>query len=127
MNKFVQRNINDLKRLKQKNVSENTSQANKKRIDELIKLYSNRKITNVATAENLIKGLTSDNKKTYDKAFQKYKDNIKKFKESKPLNQRMSEAKERKKKKTYLINFMLYTIRDPKKQTIKPAYCYYYC
>ena len=56
MNKFVQRNINDLKRLKQKNASENTSQANKKRIDELIKLYSNRKITNVATAENLIKG-----------------------------------------------------------------------
>ena len=99
MNKFVQRNINDLKRLKQKNVSENTSQANKKRIDELIKLYSNRKITNVATAENLIKGLTSDNKKTYDKAFQKYKDNIKKFKESKPLNQRMAETKERKKKK----------------------------
>ena len=122
MNKFVQRNINDLKRLKQKNVSENTSQANKKRIDELIKLYSNRKITNVATAENLIKGLTSDNKKTYDKAFQKYKDNIKKFKESKPLNQRMAETKERKKKKTYLINFMLYTIRDPKKQTIKPAF-----
>ena len=62
MNKFVQRNINDLKRLKQKNISENTSQANKKRIDELIKLYSDRKITNVATAENLIKGLTSDKK-----------------------------------------------------------------
>ena len=96
MNKFIASNVNQLRRLKAKNIEEATK-ANVKRIDEILKLYSERKISNIATAENLIKGLTSSNKKVYDKAFQKYKDSIKKLKEKQPLNQRMAEAKKRKK------------------------------
>ena len=122
MNKIIQGNLGKLKRLKQKNISDSTSQANKKRIDEIIKLYGERRITNITTAENFIKGLTSDNKRTYDKTFQKYKDDIKKFKESKPLNKRMNEAKEKNKEKTYLINFQIYTWRQPKNEKIKPAF-----
>ena len=75
-----------------------------KRIDEIIKLYTERKISNVATAENLIKGLTSDNKRTYEKTFKKYKDNINKFKEIKPIKERIAEIKEQNKDKTYAFS-----------------------
>ena len=108
-NKFVERNISELKKLKHKQITDNTTKATQKRIDEIIKLYTERKISNVATAENLIKGLTSTNKKIYDKTFQTYKDNIQKFKETKPLKERMGEAKRRKVKKTYFVEFLLYT------------------
>ena len=105
---FVVKNISDLNKLKNKSVSDNTSKTNKKRIDEVIKLYTQRKISNVATAENLIKGLTSSNKKTYDKTLQKYNDNIKKFKDAKPLKERMGEAKKRNQKNTYFVPYVLY-------------------
>ena len=94
MNKFIQRNINELNRLKQSN-AKNSNKAIMKRIDEIIKLYIERKISNVATAKNLIKGLTSDNKRIYEKIFKKYKDNINKFKEIKPIKERIAETKEK--------------------------------
>ena len=121
MSKFIQRNINELKRLKQNN-TKNSSKATVKRVDEIIKLYTERKISNVATAENLIKGLTSDDKRTYEKAFQKYKDNINKFKEAKPIKERIAETKERKKDKTYFIYFQIYTWRSPRNEKMKSAF-----
>ena len=121
MNKFVQRNINELKRLKQRN-TKNSNKATVKRVEEIIKLYTERNISNVATAENLIKGLTSDDKRTYEKAFQKYKDNINKFKEAKPIKERIAETKERKKDKTYFINFQIYTWRSPRNEKMKSAF-----
>ena len=62
MNKFIASNVNQLRRLKAKDI-EGATKANVKRIDEIIKLYGERKISNIATAENLNKGLTSSNKK----------------------------------------------------------------
>ena len=121
MNKFVQRNINELKRLKQRN-TKNSNKATVKGVEEIIKLYTERNISNVATAENLIKGLTSDDKRTYEKAFQKYKDNINKFKEAKPIKERIAETKERKKDKTYFINFQIYTWRSPRNEKMKSAF-----
>ena len=97
MNKSILRNINYLRGLKREKI-EGATQATVKRIDEIIKLYSERKISNRTTAENLIKGLTSSNKQVYDKTFQQYKDSIKELKEKQPLNQRMAEAKKRKKR-----------------------------
>ena len=121
MNKFIQRNINQLKRLKTK-TTEGATKATVKRIDEIIKLYTERKISNKTTAENLIKGLTSDSKKQKDKALQKYKDSIKELRERQPLNQRMAESRKRKKKNTYLVNFLLYVIMDRKDMKMKPAF-----
>ena len=120
MNKFIACNVNQLRRLKAKNI-EGVTKANVKRIDEIIKLYGERKISNIATAENLIKGLTSSNKRVYDKAFQKYKDSIKELKEKQPLNQRMAEAKKRK-KNTYLVSFHLYKRGSPEERKQKPAF-----
>ena len=102
MNKFIERNISQLKRQKNRSI-EGATKATVKRIDEIIKLYSERKISNKTTAENLIKGLTSDNKKVYHKTLQKYKDTIKELKERQPLNQRMAEARKRKQKNTWYI------------------------
>ena len=62
MNKFIEGNVNELRRLKAINI-EGATKANVKRMDEIIKLYGERKISNIATAENLIKGFTSSNKK----------------------------------------------------------------
>ena len=121
MNKFIASNVNQLRRLKAKNI-EGATKANVKRIDEIINLYGERKISNIATAENLIKGLTSSNKKVYDKAFQKYKDSIKELKEKQPLNQRMAETKRRKKKNTYLVSFYLYKRGTPEERKQKPAF-----
>ena len=121
MNKFIASNANQLRRLKAKNI-EGATKANVKRIDQIIKLYGERKISNIATAENLIKGLTSSNKKVYDKAFQKYKDSIKELKEKQPLNQRMAETKKRKKKHTYLVSFYLYQRGNPEERKQKPAF-----
>ena len=95
MNKFWVRNISELKKLKGKRINDKTTKATKKRIDEIIELYTERKIANVATAENYIKGLTSDNKRIYDKTFEKYKSTIQKFKEQKPLNKIMEETKKK--------------------------------
>ena len=121
MNKFILQNVNQLRKLKRENI-EGATKANVKRIDEIIKLYSERKISNRTTAENLIKGLTSSNKKVYDKAFQKYKDSIKELKERQPLNQRMAEAKKRKKKNTYLVSFHLYQRGSPEERKQKIAF-----
>ena len=79
--------------MKKRNVTNTTTQATKKRIDQIIKLYTDRKIAKISTAESMIKGLTSTDKKVYDKTFQKYKDNIDKWKGAKTLSQRFSEAK----------------------------------
>ena len=118
MNKFIQSNLVKLNHLKDK-VSEGANKATQKRIDEIIKLYQERKIGNIATAENLIKGLTSKNKRTYEKAFEQYKDTIPKIKKSRPLNERLAETKSQ---NTYLINFQLYTTRKPRNEKVKPAF-----
>ena len=121
MNKSILQNVKNLRWLKSQKI-EGATQATVKRIDEIIKLYGERKISNKTTAENLIKGLTSSNKKVYDKTFQKYKDSIKELKEKQPLNQRMAEARKRKKKNTYLVSFHLYQRGSPEERKQKIAF-----
>ena len=67
MNDFVKKHISDLKILKAELITDKTIQATKKRIDQIIKLYSDRKIARVSTAERFIKGLTSTDKKLMTK------------------------------------------------------------
>ena len=93
MDRFVASQIVELKRLRNRNVTNATTQATKKRIDQIIKLYTDRKIAKVSTAESMIKGLTSTDKKVYDKAFTKFKDNIDKWKGSTTLSNRLNEKK----------------------------------
>lgn len=108
MDKFAASQVVKLKRLRNSNVTNTTTQATKKRIDQITKLYIDRKIAKVSTAESMIKGLTSTDKKVYDKTFQKYEDNIDKWKGANTLSQRFSEAKKRKEKKTFFVDYVLY-------------------
>ena len=120
MNKFVESNVRKLNKLKQEriNSANKITQATKNRLNQIVTLYKDRKIANVATAENFIKNLTSTNKRTAEKARDKYNEQIKDLKKSKPLNERIAEKKGM---NTYLVNFQLYTTRYPR-NIIKPAF-----
>ena len=120
MNKFVESNVRKLNKLKQEriNSSNKITQATKNRLNQIVTLYKDRKIANVATAENFIKNLTSTNKRTAEKARDKYNETIKDLKKSKPLNERIAEKKGM---NSYLVNFQLYTTRHPR-NIIKPAF-----
>ena len=112
MDKFVESQIKGLEKLVQENTTANTTQATKKRVKQIIQLYKQRKIAKIATAESMIKGLSSTDKKVYDKAFTKFKDNIDKWKGSETLSNRLNEKKKEKakakEKKTFFVEFVLY-------------------
>ena len=140
MPKALERNIGYLTVLRRKS-SRTAKHSDLKKIDRVINLSTEMKISIVTTAENLIKGLTSTDTNVCDKTYQQYKDNIKKFKENKPLNQRMAEARKKKEKggelkidndpgpraekgKTYFVQFMLYISRHKDSKTIKSKYAF---
>ena len=96
-------------------LNEETQKLNKtkqKKVNEVIRFFEERKITQNTTAQKLIKGLLSPKPAEYQKALTQYKENIDKWTENEPLNKRMASAKEenkrKQKKKRYLIDFLLY-------------------
>ena len=102
-----------------KTLNEETQKLNKtkqKKVNEVIRLFEERKITQNTTAQKLIKGLLSPKPAEYQKALTQYKENIDKWKENEPLNKRMAGAKEENKRKQkenqkekrYLIDFFFY-------------------
>ena len=95
MNKSVEGSIRKLNKLKQerKTASSNTTQANNNRLNRIVALCKDRKIANVATAENFKKNLTSTKKRRAEKARDKYNETIQDLTETKPLNERIAEKK----------------------------------
>ena len=102
-----------------KTLNEETQKLNKakqKKVNEVIRLFEERKITQNTTAQKIIKGLLSPKPAEYQKALTQYKENIDKWKENEPLNKRMAGAKEENKRKQkenqkekrYLIDFLFY-------------------
>ena len=118
MSKFIQRNVRQLKQLKRELATDVNKTTNNK-LDQIVKFYEQRKIGNVATAENLIKGLTSQNKTRYNNALKKYNSNLSEWEKAKPLGERIRETRN---SDTYLINFQLYTTRKPKNSKFRPAF-----
>ena len=101
---------NYTKTLNEETQKQNTTK--KKKVNEVIRHFEERKITQNTTAQKLIKGLLSPKPAEYQKALTQYKENIDKWKENEPLNKRMASAKEenkrKQKKKRYTIDFLLY-------------------
>ena len=62
-------------------------------MNEYIELYRYSKISNVKTIDNEINKLSSTNKKTQDKAIQKYETTIEQKRNTPPLKERMSTAR----------------------------------
>ena len=110
MDKFVQGGINQLKTLSRKSITNKTTQAIKKRIDQI--KTKDRKIGRVSMAERPIKGLTSTVKKIYDKTFNEFKTKLDEWKNSPTLSDRLNEKKKQrakaKEKKTFFVEFVLY-------------------
>ena len=105
-----------------KTLNEETQKLNKtkqKKVNEVIRLFEERKITQNTTAQKLIKGLLSPKPAEYQKALTQYKEKIDKWKENEPLNKRMASAKEenkrKQKRKQYTIDFLLYVFLDKEK------------
>ena len=116
MNKFVESNVRKLNKLKQEriNSANKITKVTVKRLNKVIALYKDRIMLNVATAENFIKNLTSPNKRTAEKARDKYNKMIEDLKKKPPPEQKNMMD-------TYLVNFQLYTTRHPR-NIIKPAF-----
>ena len=62
-----------------KSIRRNSSDVNNHRINEIIDLYSQRKIPNLKTAENVIRLLSSKHKSQQQKAYNTYMETIKKY------------------------------------------------
>ena len=68
------------------------------KVDKIIELYSQSKISQVQTAENIINKLTaSKTEKEQKSAFKKYDKIVNKYKENEPFNKRLVEKKQIKK------------------------------
>ena len=123
--KIIRNHLRNL-RIDAKNYTKNIKRRNPKpkqnqteKVNEVIRLFEERKITQNTTAQKLIKGLLSPKPAEYQKALTQYKENIDKWKDNEPLNKRMASAKEenkrKHKKKRYLIDFLLYVELDKEK------------
>ena len=117
MSKFIESNVRKLNKLKQDriNASSKITQATIKRLNKVVALYKDRVMLNVATAENFIKNLTCPNKRTAEKAKDKYNKMIEDLKKKPPP------PEQKRLMDTYLVNFQLYTTRKSR-NTIKPAF-----
>ena len=82
------------------------------KINKIITLYNQSKISQVQTAENIIRKLiTAKTEKQQKSAFKKYDKIVDKYKANEPLNKRLEEAKTI---KPFIINVILYKEFKPR-------------
>ena len=94
MKKNIQKNINILNSIRDRNrnrVPISTLQ----KINNIISLYEDRKITQLTTAENLIKGIATNNEKQKAKGMKEYEKRIEQFEAQEPITERMRATAEK--------------------------------
>ena len=89
------------------------------RVDALVKLYKDRKISQMTTAEKLIKNLMSDSKRTVTFAKKRFDKKFEEIQERLPLNQRMAINKN---KKDYAVSFQLYGLNNEVREASQTAF-----
>ena len=77
----------------------------KGRVEQVINLYQDRKISQRETAINFINGLMSENKRTANATKKRFDNKFESIEARKPLNERMATNRD---KKDYSITFILY-------------------
>ena len=65
------------------------------KINRIIDLYEDRKITQLTTAENLIKGIATNNEKQRAKGLKEYEKRIEKYESATPAGERMAKTAEK--------------------------------
>ena len=92
--KSIQKNINILNSIRDRNrnrVPTSTLQ----QVNNIISLYEDRKITQLTTAENLIKGIATNNEKQKAKGMKQYEKAVEKYEAQQPITERMAKTAEK--------------------------------
>ena len=88
MKKSIQKNINILNSIRDRNRNRVPTSILQK-INQIISLYEERRITQLTTAENLIKGIATNNEKQRAKGLKEYEKRIEKYEDKEPIAERM--------------------------------------
>ena len=86
--KSIQKNINILNSIRDRNRNRVPTSTLQK-INNIISLYEDRKITQLTTAENLIKGIATNNEKQKAKGMKQYEKAVEKYEAQEPITERM--------------------------------------
>ena len=85
--KSIKNNLTILRGLRER-ARGNVSSATLQKINNVIELYEDRKISQSGTAENLIRGLTTGNKKELEKGMKQYEKAVEKYQDATPIGER---------------------------------------
>ena len=94
MKKSIQKNINILNSIRDRNRNRVPTSILQK-INQIISLYEERRITQLTTAENLIKGIATNNEKQRAKGLKEYEKRIEKYEAQEPITERMRATAEK--------------------------------
>ena len=92
--KSIQKNINILNSIRDRNRNRVPTSTLQK-INNIISLYEDRKITQLTTAENLIKGIATNNEKQNAKGMKQYEKAVEKYEAQEPITERMRATAEK--------------------------------
>ena len=92
--KNIQKNINILNSIRDRNRNRVPTSTLQK-INNIISLYEDRKITQLTTAENLIKGIATNNEKQKAKGMKQYEKAVEKYEAQEPITERMRATAEK--------------------------------
>ena len=89
------------------------------RVNQVVSLYEDRKISQRETAINLINGLMSENKRTSNATKKRFDKKYGELEARKPLNERMATNRD---KKDYSITFLLYGLWEDGRKAFQDNY-----
>ena len=92
--KSIQKNINILNSIRDRNRNRVPTSTLQK-INNIISLYEDRKITQLTTAENLIKGIATNTEKQRAKGMKQYEKAVEKYESATPAGERMAKTAEK--------------------------------
>ena len=98
--KAIRNNISILRSVRDRNVGR-VSASIQQKINKVVDLYEDRKISQFSTAERLIKNIATTNEKQRTKGLKEYEKAVEKYEEKKPVSEKQQQAlqKARKAKK----------------------------
>ena len=90
------------------------------KVNKIITLYNQGKISQIQTAENIIRKLiTAKTEKEQKSAFKKYDKLVDKYKANEPLNKRLTDKKEMRKKKQCYVSGKIHLVKTSTKTNKK--------
>ena len=94
MKKSIQKNINILNSIRDRHTNRVPNSIIQK-MNNIISLYQERRIPQLTTAENLIKGIATNNEKQRTKGLKQYEKSIQKYESATPITERMAKTAEK--------------------------------